>query len=64
MFKGVIFMQHYKDLNDLLEKCPNAYKYYSSLSYDVQEMLNDAHPDIRTENDLTTYIENYIGIAD
>lgn len=57
-------MQHYKDLGDLLERCPNAYKYYSSLSYDVQEMLNDAQPNIRTENDLTTYIENYIGIAD
>ena len=57
-------MQHYKDLGELLEKSPNAYKYYSSLSYDVQEMLNDAQPDIRTENDLTTYIENYIGIGD
>ena len=57
-------MQHYKDLNDLLEKCPNAYKYYSSLSYDVQEMLNDAKPNICNENDLILYINNYVGIGD
>lgn len=55
-------MQHYKDLNDLLEKCPNAYKYYSSLSYDIQEMLNDAMPNICNENDLINYVDNYIGI--
>lgn len=57
-------MQHYKDLNDLLEKSPNAYKYYSSLSYDVQEMLDDARPHICNENDLILYINNYIGIGD
>lgn len=62
MYKGVIKMQHYKDLNDLLEKCPNAYKYYSSLSYDIQEMLNDAMPNICNENDLINYVDNYIGI--
>lgn len=55
-------MQHYKNLEELLEKCPNAYKYYSSLSYDIQEMLNDAQPYICTENDLVSYIDNYIGI--
>lgn len=57
-------MQYYKDLGDLLEKCPNAYKYYSSLSYDVQEMLNDANPNICTENDLIDYIENYMVIGE
>ncbi len=57
-------MQHYKDLNDLLEKCPNAYKYYSSLSYDVQEMLNESKPHICSENDLINYIDNYIGIGE
>ena len=57
-------MLHYKNLGDLLEKSPNAYKYYSSLSYDVQEMLNDAQPHICTENDLINYIDNYIGIVE
>lgn len=57
-------MRHYKDLNELLEKSPNAYKYYSSLSYDVQEMLNDAMPHICNENELVSYIDNYIGISD
>lgn len=57
-------MQNYKDLNDLLEKCPNAYSYYSTLSYDVQEMLNDAMPNICNENDLISYVDNYIGIGD
>lgn len=57
-------MQHYRDLNDLLEKCPIAYKYYSSLPYDVQEMLNDAKPNICNENDLIDYIDNYIGIGE
>ncbi len=57
-------MQNYKDLNDLLEKCPNAYRYYSTLSYDVQEMLNDAMPHICNENDLISYVDNYIGIGD
>ncbi len=56
-------MQRYKDLEELLEKCPNAYKYYSSLSYDVQEMLSDANPDIYTENDLVNYVDNFIGIS-
>ena len=59
---GGVFMQHYKNLNELLEKCPNAYKYYSSLSYDVQEMLNDAQPQIFTENDLRNYIDNFVGL--
>lgn len=51
-------MKVYKDFSELLENCPNAYKYYSSLSYDVQEMLNDACPNICTENDLINYVEN------
>lgn len=56
-------MHNYKDLCELLEKSPNAYKYYSSLSYDVQEMLNDANYNICTENDLINYIENQIVIG-
>lgn len=55
-------MKYYKNLEELLEKCPDAYKYYSSLSYDVQEMLNDVQPHICTENDLVSYIDSYIGI--
>ena len=51
-------MKSYKNFSDLLEKSPNAYKYYSSLSYDVQEMLNDASQNICTENDLINYVEN------
>ena len=54
--------QHYKNLSDLLEKCPNAFKYYTSLSYDVQEMLNDANPDICTEDEFVDYIYNNIGL--
>ena len=55
-------MLHYKDLNELLEKNQNAYKYYSSLSYDVQEMLNDSQPQIHSENDLRNYIDNFVGL--
>jgi len=55
-------MQHYKNLNELLEKCPDAYKYYSTLSYEVQEMLNDSQPQICSENDLKNYIDNFIGL--
>ena len=54
----------YRDLEDLLQNCPDAYKYYSSLSYDVQEMLNDAQPHICTENDLITYVDNYMGVSE
>lgn len=54
-------MQHYKDLNDMLEKSPNAYNYYSGLSYDVQQMLSEAKASICTENELIAYINNYTG---
>ena len=57
-------MQNYKNLGDLLERCPNAYKYYSSLSYDVQEMLNDVNSNICSENDLMDYVENCMNIGE
>ena len=57
-------MLYYKDLNDLLERCPNAYKYYSSLSYEVQEMIDDAKTHICNENDLIHYVDNYVGLGD
>jgi len=57
-------VRYYKDLNDLLERSSEAYKYYSSLSYEVQEMLDDAKPHICNENDLIYYVNNYAGLMD
>ncbi len=54
-------MQHYKDLNDLLEKSPAAYKFYSCLPYDVQQMLDETKRAICTENQLMSFVNNYIG---
>ncbi len=54
-------MQHYKNLNDLIEKSPTAYKFYSGLPYDVQQMLDESNRGICTENELVNYVENYIG---
>lgn len=54
-------MQHYKDLNDLLEKSNSAYKFYSGLPYDVQQMLDESKRGICNENELMNYVNNYIG---
>ena len=53
-------MKCFKNLNDLLNKSPQAYKYYNSLSYDVQNMLNDVNPSVHSENDLRNFVINYV----
>lgn len=54
-------MEHFKNLNDLLEKSPDAYKYYSSLPYDVQQMIDESKHGICTVNELRNCVDNYIG---
>lgn len=51
-------MEHYKDLNDMLTKSAQAYKFYSDLPYDVQQMIDESKHGIYTENDLRNYVEN------
>lgn len=51
-------MEHYKDLNDMLERSVGAYKFYSDLPYDVQQMIDESKHGIYTENDLRNYVEN------
>ena len=54
-------MEHYKDLNDMLEKSACAYKFYTDLPYDVQQMVDESKFGICTENDLRSCVEN-IGV--
>ena len=54
-------MKRYKNLNELLEKSPDAYKFYSGLSFEVQQMLEESMNSIYSENELINYVENFIG---
>ena len=58
---GVLFVKRYKNLNELLEKSPDAYKFYSGLSFEVQQMLEESMNSIYSENELINYVENFIG---
>ena len=60
LFMGVFFVKRYKNLNELLEKSPEAYKFYNGLSFEVQQMLEDADG-IYSESELISYVDNFIG---
>ena len=53
-------MKRYKNFNELLEKSPEAYKFYGGLSFEVQQMLEDADG-IYSESELISYVDNFIG---
>lgn len=53
-------MKCFKNLDDLLNSSSEAYNFYNLLSYDVQNMLNDASPSVCSENELIDFVINYI----
>ena len=54
-------MKRYKNLNELLEKSPDAYKFYSGHSFEVQQMLEESMSSICSENELINYVDDFIG---
>lgn len=58
---GGVVMKRYKNLNELLEKSPEAYKFYSGLSFEIQQMLEESTNSIYSENELINYVDNFIG---
>ena len=60
LFIGGVFVKRYKNFNELLEKSPEAYKFYSGLSFEVQQMLEESANSIYSENELINYVDNFI----
>ena len=53
-------MQKYNNLQDMLDRCPGAKKYYNDLPDYVQEMICQRGDNVCTEETLKNYADNLL----